>query len=117
MSVERAISQVIERIPELYSPATRKHMAQIVASVLPAQLMDQDNGYIVLGLPAVQTDEFGTRTARVPLTHQPWADGEVRINQQGTGIVIAHVPPRLPMQDVPALASALMAVWAAHSRR
>ncbi|EIV23286.1 hypothetical protein BKG58_10070 [Mycobacteroides abscessus subsp. abscessus] len=68
-----------------------------------------DRGYQVVWLPPVNEDEFGTRTVQVPLSFQPWADGEVRLNEHGTGVVIAHVPSRLPIRDAPQLAAALLA--------
>ncbi|AMU24536.1 hypothetical protein MM1S1540310_0047 [Mycobacteroides abscessus subsp. bolletii 1S-154-0310] len=56
-------------------------------------------------LPPVNEDELGTRTVQVPLSVQPWADGEVRLNEHGTGVVITHVPSRLPIRDAPQLAA------------
>lgn len=92
--------------------------AEIAANVARALLHHLgDKGHQVIELPPVEADQFGTRAVQVPLSFQPWADGEVRINQQGTGIVIAHVPSRLPMQDVPALASALMAAYCTWHRK
>ncbi|SIC55925.1 Uncharacterised protein [Mycobacteroides abscessus subsp. abscessus] len=128
MNVRTAISQIIEHIPNLLSANvferfsgtsehvvhTQAHVADLIASVLPSNLLAE--GYLIIELPTIE-DENGRRLVRVPITAQPWADGEVRISRQGDLVAIVNVPAKLPMQDVPALACALMAAWAVRPRK
>lgn len=75
---------------------------------------------MVIALPEVETYESGRRYVRVPITAQPWSDGAVRISPHGDQVAIREVPDKLPMQDAPALASALMAahtLWRRDTRK
>lgn len=126
MNVRTAISQAIERIPNLLTSTvierftgksehvthSQEHVADLIAAVLPGSL--KSDGYLIVKLPNVDIDDTGRRTIRVPVTAQPWSDGEVRIGPRGDEIAIVNVPARLPVQDAPALANALLA---AHSLR
>ncbi len=130
MDARNAIQQVIEHIPNLLSATvverftekpehvvhTQEHVADLIASVMPANLLAK--GYMVIGLPNIETTDTGRRSIRVPITAQPWSDGEVRISPRGDEVAIVNIPALLPMQDVPALATALMAAHATwRSRR
>lgn len=130
MDARKAIQQVIEHIPNLLSATvverfteksehvvhTQEHVADLIASVMPANLLAK--GYMVIGLPNIETTDTGRRSIRVPITAQPWSDGEVRISPRGDEVAIVNIPALLPMQDVPALATALMAAHATwRSRR
>lgn len=126
MDARKAIRQVIEHIPNLFGITrgvtigaegqaetivyTQAQVADIIASILPDAL--KTKGHMVIALPEVETDESGRRYVRVPITAQPWSDGAVRLSPHGDQVVIRNVPDKLPMQDVPALATALMAAHA-----
>ncbi|MGH3953676.1 MAG: hypothetical protein ACRDTI_06535 [Mycobacterium sp.] len=125
MDARKAISEIIESIPNLFGMTrkatigaggdtetvvyTQAQVADMIASILPDSL--KTKGHVVIRLPAIDTDESGRRYVRVPITDQPWADGLVRISPHGDQVAIRDVPDRLPMQDVPALAGALMAAY------
>ncbi|RIS72043.1 hypothetical protein D2E70_03635 [Mycobacteroides abscessus] len=124
-----AICEVITAIPEFFrekrlvrnevvqgwsDETAVLSQAEIAAKVARALLHHLgEKGYQVVWLPPVRVDEFGTRTVQVPLSFQPWADGEVRLNESGAGVTIAHVPSRLPTIDAPVLGAALLAAHAA----
>ena len=128
MDARKAITEIIESIPNLFGLTgkatigadgdtetivyTQAEVAALIASTLPESL--KAKGHIVIALPTIESvpDNPGRRYARVPITAQPWVDGEVRISPRGDQVAIRDVPDRLPMQDVPALAAALMS---AHS--
>lgn len=133
MDARKAICEIIEAIPNLFGVTrktiigaegetetvvyTQSEVADVIASILPDSL--KAKGHTVIALPGIETDQPGRRYIRVPITAQPWADGEVRISPHGDQAAIRNVPDRLPMQDVPALASALMAAystWRPHRR-
>lgn len=88
---------------------TQAQVADLIASVLPDAL--KTKGHMVIALPEVESYESGRRYVRVPITAQPWSDGTVPISPHGDAVAIRNVPDKLPMQDVPALASALMAAY------
>lgn len=131
MDARKAIREVIEAIPNLFGITrgvtigaegqtetvlyTQPQVADIIASILPDAL--KTRGHIVIALPEVETYESGRRYVRVPITAQPWSDGTVRLSPHGDAVAIRNLPDKLPMQDVPALASALMAAHAASQRR
>lgn len=124
MNVRTAIVEAIERIPNLLGATvterftgkrervthSQEHVADLIAAVLPGSL--KADGYLIVKLPAIDVDEAGRRTIRVPVTAQPWSDGEVRIGPCGDEVAIVNVPARLPTQDAPALAVALLAAHA-----
>ncbi|AMU29796.1 hypothetical protein A3N97_03710 [Mycobacteroides abscessus] len=123
MDGRKAIREVIESIPNLFGITrgvtigaegqtetvlyTQAQVADIIASILPDAL--KTKGHVMIELGDIETGETGRRYIRVPITARPWADGEVRISPRGNEVAIANTPPVLPMQDVPALAAALMA--------
>ncbi|SIJ40133.1 Uncharacterised protein [Mycobacteroides abscessus subsp. bolletii] len=123
MDARKAIREVIENIPNLFGMTrgvtigaeghtetivyTQAQVADIIASILPDAL--KTKGHAMIALPEVETDSAGRRYVPVPITARPWAEGEVRISPRGDEVAIANTPPVLPMQDVPALAAALMA--------
>lgn len=125
MEARKAIREIIESIPSLFGVTrkttigaegetetvvyTQSEVADVIASILPDAL--KTKGHMVIALPEVETDESGRRYVRVPITAQPWSDGAVRISPQGDQVATVNVPDKLPMQDVPALASALMAAY------
>ncbi|SHQ49166.1 hypothetical protein [Mycobacteroides abscessus] len=130
MTVRQILAQVIAGIPNLLhqdatarfirDPATHVHVhtpdevADKIASILPALLAAE--GCVILELPHIAPDGHGGWSVRVPLSEQPWADGEIFINQAG-GITLAGIPAKLPLSDVPAVGSALLAVHTAASNR
>ncbi|SLF39610.1 hypothetical protein [Mycobacteroides abscessus] len=123
MNAQGAISRIIASIPNLLSATvterftgksehvvySQERVAEAIAAVLPANLKAE--GYLLVRLANVETDDTGRRSVRVPITAQPWADGEVLISPRGDQVAIRNVPDVLPMQDIPALASALMAAY------
>lgn len=130
MDARKAIREVIESIPNLFGITrgvtigaegqtetvlyTQAQVADIIASILPDAL--KTKGHVVIALPEVETYESGRRYARVPITARPWADGAVRVSPHDDQVAIRNVPDKLPMQDAPALASALMAAHTAWQR-
>ncbi|SKQ12571.1 hypothetical protein [Mycobacteroides abscessus] len=130
MDARKAIREIIESIPNLFGVTqqkrigaegetetvvyTQSQVADIIASILPDAL--KTKGHMVIALPEVETCESGRRYVRVPIIAQPWADGAVRISPRGDEVATANVPDKLPMQDVPALAAALMAAWVVRTR-
>lgn len=127
MDARKAIREIIEALPNLFGVTrkatigaegdtqttvyTQAEVADLIASVLPDSL--KTKGHMVIPLPAVESvpDNPGRRYVRVPITAQPWSDGAVRISPHGDQLAIRNVPDRVAMQDVPALASALMAAY------
>lgn len=123
MNAQGAISRIIASIPNLLSATvterftgksehvvySQERVAEAIAAVLPANLKAER--YLLVRLANVETDDTGRRSVRVPITAQPWADGEVLISPRGDQVAIRNVPDVLPMQDIPALASALMAAY------
>ncbi|WP_016892056.1 hypothetical protein [Mycobacteroides abscessus] len=124
MNARKAIREIIESIPDLFSRTrkaiigaegdtetivhTQAQVADLIASILPDSLKAE--GYMVIALPGIETDESSRRYVPVPITAQPWS-GAVCISPHGDEVVIRNVPDRLHMQDVPALAAALMAAY------
>ncbi|SHU93956.1 Uncharacterised protein [Mycobacteroides abscessus subsp. abscessus] len=136
MDARKAIHEIIESIPNLFGMTrkvtigaegdtetivyTQAQVADMIASILPDAL--KAKGHTVIELPGIESvpDQPRRRYVRVPITAQPWSDGEVRISPHGDEVAIRNVPDRLHMQDVPALASALMAAhstWRRPKRR
>lgn len=125
MDARKAIREIIESIPNLFGTTrkvtigaegdtetivyTQAQVADMIASILPDSL--KTKGHAVIALPEIDTDESGRRYVRVPITDQPWADGVVRISPHGDQLAIRDVPDKLHMQDVPALAGALMSAY------
>ena len=125
MDARKAIRDAIESIPNLFGLTrkvtigaegetetivyTQAQVADLIGTMLPGRLLAQ--GYLIIELPTIESDN-GRRSVRVPITAQPWVDGEVRISPHGDQVAITNVPALLPMQDVPALATALMAAHA-----
>ncbi|OHU23413.1 hypothetical protein BKG77_07040 [Mycobacteroides chelonae] len=123
MDARKAIREVIEAMPNLFGLTrkvsigaesetetviyTQAQVADLIASILPDGL--KPKGYLVVELPGIETDDAGRRYVEVSITARPWAAGEVRISPRGDEVAMANIPPVLPMQDAPALASALMA--------
>ncbi|MBF9349279.1 hypothetical protein BKG80_18990 [Mycobacteroides chelonae] len=123
MDARKAIREVIESIPNIFGITrgvtigpegqtetivyTQAQVADIIASILPDAL--KAKGHLMIELPAIETDSAGRRYVPVPITARPWSEGEVRISPRGDEVAIANTPPVLRMQDVPALATALMA--------
>lgn len=130
VDARKAIGEIIEGIPNLFGLTrkvsigaegdtetvvyTQAQVADRIASVLPDGL--KPKGYLVIELPGIQTDDAGRRYVDVPITARPWAAGEVRLSPRGNEVAMANIPPVLPMQDAPALASALMAAHTAWRR-
>ncbi|SIL60373.1 Uncharacterised protein [Mycobacteroides abscessus subsp. abscessus] len=127
MDAKRAIREVIEEIPHFFGLTVRKTIgaegetetrtytqAQIAAHVA-STLVDKlsTKGCLVVELPTVDTDEYGSRTVRVPITGQGWAYGEVRIDERHDRLAIVDIPSRLPIDSAPLVAAALLATHAA----
>lgn len=126
MNARKAIREAIEHMPNFFGRTrkvsigaegatetivyTQSQIADLIACVLPDNL--RAAGYALVELPGIDTDQPGRRYVRVPITAQPWADGEVRISPNGDRVSIVNVPAGLPMQDAPALAVALLAAHA-----
>ncbi|RIS79113.1 hypothetical protein [Mycobacteroides abscessus] len=98
-----------ERLEITYSP---RGVAERIAAVLPFGL--RDRGYELLELPAVERDQHGTYSVRVPLTGRPWALAEIRMRRTPTGDQVTIVGTALPFatEDVPASAAGLLAARA-----
>lgn len=127
MDAYNAIRRVIEEIPNFFRLThkltigtghdtktkvyTQADIASHVASTLVHKLGDK--GCTVIELATVETDEYGSRTVRMPITGQAWAYGEVRIDERNDRLVIVDIPARLPVDDAPVLAAALLAAHAA----
>nr|WP_165646487.1 hypothetical protein [Mycobacteroides abscessus] len=92
---------------------TQPQVADLIASILPDRLKTKVHK-LIGPLPGIESvpDQPRRRYVRAPITSQPWSDGAVRISPHGDEVVIRNVPDRLHMQDVPALAAALMAAYA-----
>ncbi|MDO3058491.1 MULTISPECIES: hypothetical protein [Mycobacteriaceae] len=132
MNAYTAIRQIIESMPNFFGltqkvtigaegeTETRVYTQEDIASHVAANLADKihTKGCLVVELPPVETDEYGSRTVRVPMNGQAWAYGEVRISDQGDRLVIVDIPSRLPIDDAPAFAAAVLAAYnAARTRR
>lgn len=94
---------------------TRVFTQEDIAGHVASTLMDTlgDKGCTVVELPPVETDEYGSQTVRVPITGQGWAYGEVRVNERRDLLAIVDIPSRLPVDDAPVVAAALLAAHAA----
>lgn len=68
-------------------------------------------GYVLLELPAVERDEYGTYGVLVPLVGRAWAPAEIRMRRTPTGDQVTIVGAALPFaaDDVPAIAAGLLA--------
>lgn len=64
---------------------------------------------LLVELPSVAADNYSGWAVRVPLSEQPWADGEVCLDRAGR-VALAGIPRPLRVADVPAVAAALLAV-------
>lgn len=131
MDASKAIRELIEVMPNFFRLTqkatignphyeTRVYSQQDIAGHIASILMDQlhTKDCLVVELPPVETDEYGSRTVRVPITGQGWAYGEVRIGDKGDRLNIVDIPSRLPIDSAPAVAAALMAAHlAARPRR
>lgn len=97
---------------------TQDEVADKIASILPALLLAE--GYLLMELPNIEPDGYGGWSVHVPLSERPWAGGEIRIAHTGH-VLLAGVPPRLPLADAPTVAGALLAIHTAgtnlHNRR
>lgn len=129
MDVRAAAREVIASVPGFFG-TTRKRtigvgvdeilysqdeIAQRVAAVLPDGLAAR--GIALVELPPVECEEPGRRWVRVPVTGQPWVDGEVRIGARGDRVAFVNIPASLLVQDVPGFAAALMAAHAEATAR
>lgn len=126
MDAHKAIREVIEQMPNFFRLThkvtigsghehetrvfTQEDIAAHVASTLICKLGDK--GCKVVELPRVETDEYGSRTVRVPIGGQAWAYGEVRIDERRERLVIVDIPSRLPIDDAPSVAAAFLAAHA-----
>ncbi|SKL84164.1 Uncharacterised protein [Mycobacteroides abscessus subsp. massiliense] len=126
MTARTVLTRVIAGIPNLLSRThdpnfirdpdafvevrTPEEVADRIASVLPALLTAE--GILLLELPDIEPDGYGGWSIRVPLSEQPWADGEVFLDRTGR-IALAGIPLPLPVADSPAVAAALLAVYKA----
>lgn len=132
MNACTAIQQIIENMPNFFGltrkatigaegdTETRVYTQDDIAGHVAARLISRihTKGCLVVELPPVETDEYGSQTVRIPITGQAWAYGEVRISDQGDGLIIVDIPSRLPLDDAPAFAAALLATHnAARPRR
>lgn len=126
MDPRQAISEIIKAMPNFFrltlketighghyqtTVFSQEDIAGHVASTLMENLSTK--GCQVVELPPVETDEYGSRTVRVPITGQGWAYGEVRIDERRDRLAIVDIPARLPIDDAPQLAAALLATYAA----
>ncbi|RIS87461.1 hypothetical protein [Mycobacteroides abscessus] len=127
MDAKRAIHEVIDEMPHFFGLTVRKtigaegetetrtytqvEIAAHVASTLVDKLSAK--GCLVVELPTVDTDEYGSRTVRAPITGQGWAYGEVRIDDRHDRLAIVDIPSRLPIDSAPLVAAALLATHAA----
>jgi hypothetical protein len=123
MAVGTVLARVIAGIPHLLSRThdpsfirdpeafvevrTPEEVAGRIASVLPDLLAAE--GILLVEIPNVGPDGYGGWAVRVPLSEQPWADGEVCLDKAGR-IALAGIPRPLRGADVPAVAAALLAV-------
>lgn len=126
MDPTKAIRQLIEEMPNFFRLThmltigrgdetetrefTQEEIAGHVASTLTEKLGVK--GCALVDLPTIETDEYGSRTVRVPLTGQGWAYGEVRLTDRRDQVVIVDIPTRMPVDDAPAVAAALLAAHA-----
>lgn len=118
----RELAQAIERIPNLLSATvvekfthaprhvvhTQHEVADRIASVLPDALIAR--GCVLVDLPVVEPDPLGGFSLRVPLSRQPWADCEVRLDALGCDVILSGLPQRLAVIDGAHVAAAVMAV-------
>lgn len=95
-----------ERREVTYSP---REVAERIAAVLPAGL--RERGYVLLELPAVERDQYGTYSVHVPLVGRAWAPAEICMRRTPTGDQVTIVGASLPFaaDDVPAIAAGLLA--------
>ncbi|MBA0047720.1 hypothetical protein [Mycobacteroides sp. LB1] len=123
MEANKAIREIIEEMPHFFGLTrkqtigaegeteaavyTQEDIAGHVSSTLMAKI--NTKGCSVLELPNVENDEYGSRTVRIPITGQGWAYGEVRIDDRRGRLVIVDIPSRLPIDDAPLVAAALLA--------
>lgn len=126
-NASRQVRAFIEAIPNLLQatirekftdrPITVTHSQAEVAARIAAVFGDsmRARGCVVVELPSVETDEHGQRSVRIPLTSQPWADGEIRIDHAGR-IAVHSIPAKLFPQDAAAVAGALLALSGPISR-
>lgn len=128
--VEASISQAIAGIPNLLGITqkrlgdthptalvyTPEQVAARIAAVLPPLL--QAAGWLLVELPDVGVDEYGSESVRVPLSDQPWADGAVRLDRtpRGNRLALSGIRTPLAVDDAPTVAAALLAAHAASCR-
>ena len=127
MDASRAIREVIEEMPNFFGltrnvtvgtggeTETQVYTHEEIASHIASTLIDKlsAKGCLLVELPRVDVDEYGSRTVRLPITGQAWAYGEVRIDERHDRLNIVDIPARLPVDDGPAVAAALLATHAA----
>lgn len=121
--VEALIRQAIAGIPNLLDITqtrlgthpttvvyTPEEVAARIASVLPPLL--QSVGCLLVELPDVARDAFGSESVRVPLGGQPWADGTIRLHRTPSGnrLTLSGIPAPLATDDAPTVAAALLAM-------
>lgn len=92
---------------------TPEEVARRIASVLPDLLAAEQ--ILLVELPGVAADDYNGWAVRVPLSEQPWADGEVCLDRAGR-VALAGIPRPLRVADVPAVAAALLAVHACRAK-
>lgn len=127
MDASKAIREVVGDMPNFFQltravtigsghdTETRVYTQEEIASHVAAALVDKlgAKGCMIVELPNVEMDEYGSRTVRVPITGQAWAYGEVRVDERHDRLNIVDIPSRLPVDDAPAVAAALLATYAA----
>ncbi|TDZ94802.1 hypothetical protein [Mycobacteroides salmoniphilum] len=122
--IEAKISQAIAGVPNLLGTTqtrlgdthpttlvyTPEQVAARIAAVLPSLL--QAAGCLLVELPEVGLDEYGSESVRVPLGGQPWADGAVRLDRtpRGNRLALSGIPTPLAADDAPTVAAALLAM-------
>lgn len=124
MDADKAIREVIEEMPNFFRLThratigsgeyeTKVYTQEDIAGHVASTLLDKlpAKGALVVELPPVETDEYGSQTVRVPTTGQAWAYGEVRIGDRGDRLHIVDIPSRLPIDDAPVVAAALLAAY------
>ncbi|MUL48375.1 hypothetical protein FZI85_27680 [Mycobacterium sp. CBMA293] len=116
-AIEQSVAGVPNLLSEtriqkfLHTEATIDHSQEAVASQLGSVLPEllRQRGFVIVQMPVVERDEAGCPSVRVLLSDRPWADGEVYADHAGH-LVWTTVPARVLLQDVPAVAAALLAV-------
>lgn len=118
-AIEQVIAQMRNLLVMTHTPKysatpvtevqSQGQVASRIAGALPELL--RERGFLVVQLPTVRPDDFGCPSVRVFLSDRPWADGEVYA--QADRLVWTSVPARMLLQDAPAVAAAVLAVYLA----